>query len=381
MGDGTIRTEIAAALTTLHAPPGDFRELPDSEAAKVRARIEAVFMNAHDPKWWWEHFRLPTASVRFEDQKAFRRICDVVPDPDEAVWFVAEDDQLPYFPVFEATPSLIMAVIGECYGFEYYLIAKDYSWLLCENHHDYLIGMGETVRSRLEAVGEVGPPGVRDDEVLPFRAHRRELDEPYGDLCDLIAETAVARGSAGQDVAAVGGLDGALVMVVADGAGGSAGGTEAAVAVLDAASGSRLAGETNWTEVLRAVDESLADRGQTTAVIVQILGDKISGASVGDSAAWLFTPATSVELTERQRRKPLVGSGHCTPVPFTANFAAGSVLVLGSDGLFKYAKRQAIEQLARSGAPASAFVDLVRLPTGGLQDDVAVVVCREAEAV
>jgi hypothetical protein len=55
--------------------------------------------------------------------------------------------------VYDATPAAAQAVIGECYGFEYYLIAKDLSWLLCENHHDTLIGIGEVVRSRIEKAG------------------------------------------------------------------------------------------------------------------------------------------------------------------------------------------------------------------------------------
>lgn len=212
----------------------------------------------------------------------------------------------------------------------------------------------------------------------PFRACRNELGERYAWLCDLVAEAEVVGASAGQDAAAVGGVDGALVMAVADGAGGMSGGTEAATAVMDAVRGCLWSHKHEWTEVLSSVDVALAQRGQTTAVVVQILGYQIAGASVGDSAAWLFTPTSSVELTANQRRKPLLGSGRSMPVPFVATFSPGSVLVLGSDGLFDYAEHRAIARLALGDAPASAFVDLARLPTGSLQDDVAVVVCREA---
>ena len=64
-----------------------------------------------------------------------------------------EDDQLPFYPVYDSTPQAAQAVIGECYAFEYYLIAKDLSWLLCENHHDTLIGVGDEVRRRMAAEG------------------------------------------------------------------------------------------------------------------------------------------------------------------------------------------------------------------------------------
>lgn len=54
-------------------------------------------------------------------------------------------------------------------------------------------------------------------------------------------------------------------------------------------------------------------------------------------------------------------------------------LVVGSDGLFKYAPRVRLLELVRTTdldlLPA-ALVQLARLPSGGLQDDIAVVVCR-----
>jgi hypothetical protein len=54
---------------------------------------------------------------------------------------------------------------------------------------------------------------------------------------------------------------------------------------------------------------------------------------------------------------------------------------VGSDGLFKYAPIRRVCDAARAGPPAEAaraLVGLVRLPRGGLQDDVAVVVCAPA---
>ncbi len=60
-----------------------------------------------------------------------------------------EDDQLPFYPVYEGTPEAIQAVIGECYGFEYYLVAKDLSWLICETHHDDMIAIGTEVEEHL----------------------------------------------------------------------------------------------------------------------------------------------------------------------------------------------------------------------------------------
>ena len=146
-----IREEIGAALATLNIAAMQFRELGEADARQVREAIEATFMNARNRTWWWEHFRIPSSATRFDDGMAFTRICAVVQNPDEQVWFVAEDSQLPEYPVFESTPRLIQSVIGECYGFEYYLVSKNFSWLLCETHHDDFIALGDALRKRLEA--------------------------------------------------------------------------------------------------------------------------------------------------------------------------------------------------------------------------------------
>jgi len=63
-------------------------------------------------------------------------------------------------------------------------------------------------------------------------------------------------------------------------------------------------------------------------------------------------------------------------VIFEADLTGGR-LVLGSDGLFKYATAERICVLAMQGSvaeAAEALANCVPLASGGLQDDVAVVV-------
>jgi len=86
-----------------------------------------------------------------------------------------------------------------------------------------------------------------------------------------------------------------------------------------------------------------------------------------------------VDLTEHQRRKPLVGDG-CVPVGFhAAPLGEGDTLVVVSDGLFRYAARADIARVVRATrdlqAMADALIELVRLRGGVLQDDVTIVLC------
>src|SRR5204862_483704 len=83
-------------------------------------------------------------------------------------------------------------------------------------------------------------------------------------------------------------------------------------------------------------------------------------------------------LSQRQQRKPLLGSGGALPVPFEAEFAGGTLLI-ASDGLFNYAAADRIQGALSEPdlrLVASRLVELVRLPSGALWDDIAVMVCR-----
>lgn len=167
------------------------------------------------------------------------------------------------------------------------------------------------------------------------------------------------------------------VLVVADGAGGTGRGAAAAEAVIAAVMRDLEVGDGEaWCAVLSQVDRTLRG-GQTTAVVVSIVGDEIFGASVGDSGAWVIDAEGERELTQGQRRKPLIGGG-AMPVAFAGRLGAGT-LVVASDGLFNYASMRRIGDEVNSGefvGLAGRLCELVRLRSGALPDDVAVVVVR-----
>jgi serine/threonine protein phosphatase PrpC len=132
-------------------------------------------------------------------------------------------------------------------------------------------------------------------------------------------------------------------------------------------------------ELLEAVDRELVTQrhgGEATAVVVVVRGSEVVGASVGDSGAWLVGPSGARELTGRQVRKPFVGVGSATATGFHAVLRADERLLVASDGLLKHVDRERIVAAGLSGPLAGAarcLVELARLPSGGLQDDVAVV--------
>jgi serine/threonine protein phosphatase PrpC len=190
----------------------------------------------------------------------------------------------------------------------------------------------------------------------------------------LLIESASATG---QDRATVVPTTDGLIIALADGAGGTGSGAKAAEAAID---GVRGLTSVDPEALLRELDDpGRLGRGESTAVVIAIQGTALRGASIGDSGAWLIGTEGIVDLTHDQQRKPLLGAG-CTPVGFATTFPGGSTLLIASDGLLRYAKPAAIARLASGDnleRAASTLVDLVRLPTGRLQDDVSIVLCRK----
>jgi serine/threonine protein phosphatase PrpC len=202
-----------------------------------------------------------------------------------------------------------------------------------------------------------------------------------------VAQLTAAAGKRGQDRVAVIRHTAGIVAVLADGAGGTSGGAEAADTLLlwaqaYASRATDLTHASQWAELLQRVDQQIASaNGQTTGVIVALTDHGLTGASVGDSAAWTIAddPASGYDdLTANQAQKPLLGSAATRPVAFERATTVGTVL-LASDGLVKYAPPRRICEVARGPdleQAAHQLVDLVRLRSGALTDDVGVVLIR-----
>jgi serine/threonine protein phosphatase PrpC len=176
---------------------------------------------------------------------------------------------------------------------------------------------------------------------------------------------------------------GELVIVVADGAGGLRGGTVASDALVGAVTvaagdaGFDRESVAGWSNVFRRTDAELAQTrsGETTGIVVVVTSRGVLGVSAGDSEAYVVTKTGIDDLTASQNRKRL-GSGQASPVPFF-RAALDGVLVVGTDGLFKYASLERIVDAVDRRSPAEAterLIALVRLPSGAYPDDVGVVV-------
>lgn len=145
---GDVLEEV---LSVARRQGGHVRLIPDGRALFDRAL--QIFTGGADVRWWWEH--LPSSAVYrdVEGDDGFRRLLEVVPQPDESVLFVVEDCDEPFFPFLEATPRAAQAIVAESLAFEYYLIHPSFTWLVGENHHSRVFAVGSPVAERLSDLG------------------------------------------------------------------------------------------------------------------------------------------------------------------------------------------------------------------------------------
>ncbi len=179
------------------------------------------------------------------------------------------------------------------------------------------------------------------------------------------------------------------LVLVADGAGGSGRGAQAADQFINSVDSSvadrgGVHDPLEIADVLHDIDQMIAttcDGGETTGVVVMIQDGELLGASVGDSEAHLQSGSSGLDLTKQQRRKPLLGSGQAIPVAFGPVSFRGT-LISGTDGVFSYANRDIIQSAAGTLSlvvAAKAIAESARLPSGELQDDIGLVLLRQTE--
>jgi len=144
---GQVNQEISNAIKTLNLTNKQIKLLDFGVGKKLYLELLEWFVKSGDRRWWWEDFN--KESFDFPDyEKPFEHLIEIIPESDKNVWLMVEDDQEDFYPIYDCHPLIIGKLIGECFGFEYYLIDKNKDWLICENHHNRLIGIGDKLKEK-----------------------------------------------------------------------------------------------------------------------------------------------------------------------------------------------------------------------------------------
>ena len=128
-----IYEEIITAVNALNI---NCTEVDEKQSQEVIKRIIKKYTTKNENTYLWEEI-IDCVSVNNKD--AWQWINDFIGDWEVILFFNSADEKKSF--VFKNGEDLV-SVLGETYGFEFYITNKDLTYLMCFNHHDILIASG-----------------------------------------------------------------------------------------------------------------------------------------------------------------------------------------------------------------------------------------------
>lgn len=130
-------SSFESALRALAVPPTEvMRASPDAARQIQQEAMKAFVVN--NPRAWWMALRHRQASVHFPQGDGHRHLQDYVPASQSRAWFIIETGQAA-LPVYDVEVASLARIISECQFFEYYLVDRDFEWLICDTDHNELV--------------------------------------------------------------------------------------------------------------------------------------------------------------------------------------------------------------------------------------------------
>lgn len=121
---------------------------------RISSQFTTLGNRANTTRWWWEHLTEPALAIRPNDP--VQTLQHVIP-ANEQVWFLAEDwshtKSDGQFWLYESTIEAICKLVNASRAFEFYVVSKKLSWLICVNHHEYVVASGQQMVSSLQVLG------------------------------------------------------------------------------------------------------------------------------------------------------------------------------------------------------------------------------------
>jgi hypothetical protein len=122
-----IETWITEAARANNLP---LRRISPAEGSALVRNAQAIFVE-DDPRRWWLSLKLPYTQTTCGEAA----LTDLLPSTDGTCLLLPETDTAD-LPVYEVDARHVEALIKDCPYFEYYVLAKDLSWLVAESDHN-----------------------------------------------------------------------------------------------------------------------------------------------------------------------------------------------------------------------------------------------------
>ena len=154
--NGNFRDEINEIKRNLQLHDENFRLVRLTKYQQILHSILNKFTSlkiSQINKWWWDSFLEPI--YYFHPENIFNTLVLLIDDK-ESVWLVIDDEskKFEHYWLYEGNIYAIVTVLKELPFGEYYIVSKKLEWILCENHHNILIGCGEPIINRMKILSK-----------------------------------------------------------------------------------------------------------------------------------------------------------------------------------------------------------------------------------
>ena len=122
-----VTSSIRSAILRLGL---NVKELNATQARNVNKEAIHRYV-VGSPRAWWMSLTVQPETA----DSTVVKLMDVIPGKTGRCWLIPEVDSSSG-PVFDVEVRNIQAILNECPFFEYYVVAKDFSWLIVESDHN-----------------------------------------------------------------------------------------------------------------------------------------------------------------------------------------------------------------------------------------------------
>lgn len=136
----TLRDDLNEAMRSEKIEGIEFLRMNDWQwvLEKLANEFLSEGKKSLDRIWLWDSIKEPYSTNQLENTLV--ELKSILNDF-EYYWFIASDEDGKYW-VLDGTGKAIITLLSEMRCFEYYIVDKKFSWLICENHHDVMVFKG-----------------------------------------------------------------------------------------------------------------------------------------------------------------------------------------------------------------------------------------------
>ena len=147
-----MRSEISKEIDKLSLDRERFSLVNITQWKNIENKIADSFLQngISDKNYvlWWEHFK--EKNTAFPCDNSLEILPQIIPNDEKIYLYIEDFDREAKFWLYEGYIKEICMILGELYFVEYYLVSKKMEWLVCENHHEVLMAIGEEIERKLK---------------------------------------------------------------------------------------------------------------------------------------------------------------------------------------------------------------------------------------